>query len=145
MTFLIRRISTTADGREIVRSANVAKAQLTLGRDAANDIHLPDLALDPQHAVLTSNDGRHLLVRASGGLRFGLNGQSVSEASIDAGDGAELRFGGHRITVALDGEGETPAIALTILRTDELSHSALDRDEADAFSMRGLLPGRSTF
>ena len=144
MTFLIRRISTTADGREIVRTANIAKAQLTLGRDAANDIHLPDLALDPQHAVLTSNDGRHVLVRASGGLRFGLNGQSVSEANIDAGDGAELRFGGHRITVALDGEGEgqAPAIALTILRTDELSHSALDRDEADAFSMRGLLPGR---
>src|SRR3546814_7588755 len=48
--FLVRQISLTADGREIVRAAMIAKPQLSLGRAAESDIHLPDLALEPDHA-----------------------------------------------------------------------------------------------
>src|SRR3546814_3836515 len=50
MSFLVRQISLTADGREIVRAAMIAKPQLSLGRAAESDIHLPDLALEPDHA-----------------------------------------------------------------------------------------------
>ncbi len=142
MTFVLRRISVTADGREIIRTSEIARSEITIGRDAASDVHLADLAVSPQHAVMTCNDGRHVEVRATSGLGFDWNGRTVTNASIDAGDGAELRFGGHRITVALDTEAAPPRVSLTVTRTDELSHSALARDEAQAFSLRGLIPGR---
>lgn len=143
MAFLLRRVSTTADGREIVRATPVAADSILVGRDAACDIHLADLGVNPQHARISSSDGRHIEVEALSGLGFDVDGRTTERASIDAGDGAELRFGGHRITVSLDQDGEGASrVALTISRTDELSHSALDRDEAQAFSMRGLLPGR---
>ena len=50
MIFEIRRISHTADGREIVRSVHVEKAELRIGRAAESDIHLQDLAVEFDHA-----------------------------------------------------------------------------------------------
>lgn len=142
MSFLLRRVSITADGREIIRSSACDKSQISIGRDAACDVHLADLAVNPSHATITTNDGRHIEVQATSGLGFEWDGRTVTLATIDAGDGAELRFGGHRITVGVDSEAPSPRVLLTIARTDGLSHSALDRDEAQAFSLRGLLPGR---
>jgi predicted CXXCH cytochrome family protein len=146
MTFLLRRVATTADGREIVRATPSDLASLTVGRDAASDIHLPDLALNPAHARITMLGSRQIEVEALSSLGFDVDGRTTTKATIDAGEGAELRFGGHRITVGMEEgaalEGAPPRITLTIARTDELSHSALDRDEAQAFSLRGMLPGR---
>lgn len=142
MSFLVRRISVTADGREIVRGTPVDGNSILVGRDAACAVHLADLAVNPEHARLTTNDGRHVEIEAVSGLGFEVDGRTVQRASIDAGNGAELRFGGHRILVGLDTDGAAPRVALTVSRTDELSHSALDRDEAQAFSLGGKLPGR---
>lgn len=142
MSFLLRRVSITSDGREIIRPTPLSASEIIVGRAAASDVHLEDLAVNPSHAKLTTRDGRHLDVEAISGLGFDVDGRTVERASIDAASGAELRFGGHRIKVALDTEGESPRVSLTVTRTDELSHSALDRDEATAFSLRGLIPGR---
>lgn len=142
MSFLLRRIATTADGREIVRPTPIDKASIIVGRDSASDIHLADLAVNPSHARISTGDGRHVEIEELSGLGFGIDGRTVMRASIDAADGAELHFGGHRITVALDPDSASPRVSLTVTRTDELSHSALDRDEATAFSLRGMLPGR---
>ncbi|MEQ1688288.1 MAG: cytochrome c3 family protein [Sphingopyxis sp.] len=142
MSFLLRRVATTADGREIIRVTPLDTSEISVGRDAASAIHLADLGVNPQHATITTHDGRHIEVQATSGLGFEWDGRTVTSATIDAGDGAELRFGGHRITVAIDSEAPTPRVSLTVARTDELSHSALMRDEAQAFSLRGLLPGR---
>ncbi|MEQ1508821.1 MAG: cytochrome c3 family protein [Sphingopyxis sp.] len=142
MSFLLRRVSVTSAGREIIRSTPLVQREIAVGRDASSDIHLADLAVIPHHATITSNDGRHIEVQATTGLGFEWDGRTVTRASIDAGDGAELRFGGHRITVGLDSETADSRVTLTVTRTDELSHSALDRDEGRAFSLRGKLPGR---
>ena len=142
MSFLVRRVSVTADGREIVRGTPVDGTEILVGRDAACAVHRADLAVNPQHARLTSSDGRHLEIEAISGLGFEVDGRTTERASIDAGDGAELKFGGHRITVGLDSDSPAPRIALTVTRTDELSHSALDRDEAKAFSLGGKILGR---
>jgi predicted CXXCH cytochrome family protein len=142
MSFLLRRIAITADGREIIRATPVADSSIIVGRDAASALHLADLAVNPQHARITTNDGRHIEVESLTSLGFEVDGRTVDRVTIDAGDGAELRFGGHRITVGLDTDSPSPRISLTIARTDELSHSALDRDEATAFSLRGKIPGR---
>ena len=49
MPFRIRTIDQTASGREIVRERELAQAELTIGRAAENDIHLPDLAVEQRH------------------------------------------------------------------------------------------------
>jgi predicted CXXCH cytochrome family protein len=139
MTFLIRQISFTADGREIVRPRTVEKPQIGIGRDAASNIHLADLAVLPDHARVTRLDDRRLAVTASGTLGFGFDGRTVERAEIDLAEGAELRFGGHRITVS---RGEAGEAVLSVLRVDALSDASEEKEEARVFSLRGLLPGK---
>src|SRR3546814_17308794 len=102
----VRQISLTAAGREIVRASMIAKPQLSLGRAAESDIHLPDLALEPDHARIEQVSERAIRVRATGTLGFELEGRIGLRAEIDPAQGAELRFGGHRITVSRDDDGE---------------------------------------
>ena len=45
MAFLLRQISHSADGREIVRPSRVEGDRLTIGRDPGCDVHLTDLAV----------------------------------------------------------------------------------------------------
>src|SRR3546814_6119455 len=85
-----------------------------------------------------SADGRHVRVTAQAGLGFDLNGRTLDVADIDSAAGAELRFGGHRLTIAREGED----IVLLVERIDELSQSSKDVDEARAFSLAGVLPGK---
>ncbi|KFG88278.1 Cytochrome C family protein [Sphingobium herbicidovorans NBRC 16415] len=139
MSFQIRQISLTADGREIVRSATLAKPQLSLGRASENDIHLPDLALEPDHARIEQVDDRTIRVRATGTLGFDLEGRTTRDAEIDIAKGAELRLGGHRLTVSRDDDG---AAVLTIRRVDAVSDASEEKEEAKVFSLRGYLPGK---
>lgn len=139
MTFLIRQISHTADGREIVRQSVLPKPQLTVGRAAGNDIHLQDLSVTPDHARIEQIDARRVRVRATGTLGFSVDGRNVTNADIDAVAGAELRFGGHRITIShADGD----EIILSVQRVDAVSDASAEKDEARVFSLAGLLPGR---
>lgn len=138
MSFILRRISTTKTGKQIIRDQALPGDAITLGRDAGNVIHVADLAVNPQHATITSADGRHVRVAASEGLGFDFNGRTVDAADIDSAAGAELRFGGHRLTIAREGD----AIILLVERIDELSQSSKDVDEAKAFSLAGVMPGK---
>ncbi len=139
MTFLIRHISFTADHREIVRTSRVEHDSVTIGRGAENDIALPDLGVDPKHARIERRDDRRIAVVALGTLGFEIDGRTVRRGDIDAAKGAELGFGGHRITVTRDAEGQ---VLLTVQRVAAVSDTAGERDEATAYSLKGLLPGR---
>ena len=138
MSFQVRQISLTADGREIVRTATLAKPQLSLGRAAENDIHLPDLALEPDHARIEQVDERTIRVRATGTLGFDLEGRTTRQAEIDAAKGAELRFGGHRVTVSR----EDGATILSIRRVDAVSDASEEKEEVRVFSLARHLPGK---
>src|SRR3546814_3092609 len=64
-------------------------------------------------------------------------------AEIDPAQGAELRFGGHRITVSRDDDGEAEgATILSIRRVDAVSEASEEKEETKVFSLRGLLPGK---
>ena len=52
MAFLLRFISHSADGREIVRTSRVDDQLLRIGRDPNSDIRLNDLAVALHHATL---------------------------------------------------------------------------------------------
>ncbi|MBL0916610.1 MAG: cytochrome C, partial [Sphingopyxis sp.] len=138
MSFILRRISTTKTGKQIIRDQALPGDTITLGREGSNIIHIADLAVNPHHATITSADGRHVRVQASEGLGFDFNGRTVDAADIDSAAGAELRFGGHRLTIAREDE----KIILLVERIDELSQSSKDVDEAKAFSLAGVMPGK---
>ena len=138
MSFILRRISTTKTGKQIIRDTPLPGNTITLGREGSNVIHVADLAVNPQHATISSADGRTVRVAASEGLGFNLNGRSATVADIDSGAGGELRFGGHRLTIAREGEN----IILLVERIDELSQSSKDVDEAKAFSLQGVMLGK---
>jgi predicted CXXCH cytochrome family protein len=138
MSFVIRTVSRTADGREIVRPVTLAQDSITIGREAANDIHLADLAVEPQHARATSMPGGRLRVESVGGLGFAVDGRVSKRAEIDPAKGAELEFGAHRLTVGSDGS----TIIVRVERMAAVSDAAGDKDERTAFSLKGLLPGK---
>lgn len=138
MSFILRRISTTKTGKQIIRDQPLPGDAITLGREGSNTIHVADLAVNPHHATISSADGRTVRVAASEGLGFDLNGRTATVADIDSSAGAELRFGGHRLTIAREGEN----IILLVERIDELSQSSKDVDEAKAFSLQGVMLGK---
>ena len=138
MSFILRRIATTKTGKQIVRDQPLAGDSITLGRDSGNAIHVADLAVNPRHATISSADGRHVRIAAQEGLGFDLNGRTLDIADIDSAAGAELRFGGHRLTIAREGED----VILRVERIDELSQASKDVDEARAFSLAGVMPGK---
>ena len=106
MVFRIRSIDLTATGREIVRERELAQAELTIGRAAENDIHLPDLAVEQRHVRVVPAPGGKLRLAAMGGLGFTLDGRSTDEAVIDPAEGAELELGSYRLLFArVDGVG----------------------------------------
>ncbi|OYY71960.1 cytochrome c3 family protein [Sphingomonas sp. 28-63-12] len=137
--FLIRRISTTADGREIVRDAPATRDLVLVGRAATNDIALPDLGVDPEHLQIEhSSDGR-VLVTATGSNGFLVGRRRRKQAVIDPDQGGDIGLGGHRITMTRDVGGE---IVLTVQRIAAISKAAEERDETKAFSLRGLIPAK---
>jgi predicted CXXCH cytochrome family protein len=139
MRFRLRQIELTAEGREIVRERLLDQPVLTIGRASENDVHLPDLAIEPRHATLAEAGHDRVEARATGTLGFGLDGVTVLEAAIDCRVGAELRFGTYRMTIVQD---ETGAVLLTIRQPDDATRGR--SDEKRDFSLAGVLPGKRT-
>lgn len=135
MTFRLRTVSTTADGRRIVRDKDVAQQVLTVGRAAESDIHLPDLAVEPNHARIALQGGNRVSVEAIGSLGFTLDGQSQRSAAIDPRTGGELRFGSTSILVGED-DG---AVLLTV---EPVADKADTDPEADGMALATVLPGK---
>ena len=135
MTFRLRTVSTTADGRRIVRDRDVDKAVLTIGRAAESDIHLPDLAVEPSHARMSQPAGGRVTVEAAGTLGFALDGQKVRSASIDPQTGGELRFGSTRVLVG----AEDGAVLLTV---EPMLAQGDAEPEQDGMALAAVMPGK---
>ncbi|OZA18023.1 MAG: hypothetical protein B7X90_13090 [Novosphingobium sp. 17-62-19] len=140
MSFVVRQIALKSSGEEIVRSSNYGMREMTVGRDSACAIHLPDLAVNPVHARIALGADGMLTVIATTEQPFEVNGRSTQQVEVDPAVGAELAFGGHRIAVSQDEDGATPV--LTVRRVEAVSESAEDRDIGAAYSLKGLLPGK---
>ena len=140
MSFIVRQIALKASGEEIVRTARVEGDTLTIGRDAACEIHLPDLAVDPRHARVRSSGGNTLTIESIANQPFEVNGRSTVRRELNLAAGAELGFGGYRLTLARDDASGLPEI--TVRRIEAVSESAEDRDLGTAYTLKGLLPGK---
>ncbi|MEP6011508.1 MAG: FHA domain-containing protein, partial [Parasphingorhabdus sp.] len=116
MTFIVRQIATTADGREIIRSNPFPSDEIGIGRSTTNAIHLPDLAVNPDHAVIRKRDDGQIIVESTSGQNFTLDGKQRISVTVEPAAGAELGFGGHVIVVSEEGDD----IVLTVKRVEAL-------------------------
>src|SRR5688500_17164261 len=94
MAFLLRTVSHSAEGREIVRARRVEGDRLTIGRDPASDVHLTDLAVALRHATIERVGGR-LDVRVEPGLSVELNGRKTARGEVELGTGGDLLIASH--------------------------------------------------
>lgn len=140
MTFIVRQISRTADGREIIRPRSFEQAELSIGRNTECDIHLPDLAVTLRHAVIRQTAPSRAEISATAGLPFDVDGRSTERAEIDAQRGANIRIGAH--VIAVSRETDSDAIVLTVERVGALSDATEAKDEAAVFSLGAALPGK---
>ncbi len=140
MGFIINRVSFKASGERIDRIAELTANELLIGRDTACAIHLPDLAVDPKHARLWQIDADHLMIEGLRDQPFTVNGSPVLRREIDLARGAELGFGGHRLRISRDAASGQPLVVVE--RVEAVSEASEDKDYADAFTLKGLIPGK---
>lgn len=138
MSFIIRQLSHTADGREIVRAQTVDADTIGIGRASDNDVHLADLAVEPRHATMRRLAGGRVEVEAISGLGFAVDGRGATRAELDAASGAELRIGSHLLRISQD----DAAVVVTVERVEALSDASAAKDQQTVFTLRGLMPGK---
>ena len=139
MTFRLRQIDYTADGRRIVRDKDLVVAALGIGRAAENAIHLPDLAVEPNHARIELTGPGRVSVRALGSLGFALDGQTTTQASIDCVAGAELGFGAYRLGVSTDADG---VVLIEVSKPGAGAEHADPLEDKRAFSLTAVMPSK---
>jgi hypothetical protein len=140
VSFVLRQVSRSADGREIVRTRTVDGPELTIGRSPDCDIHLADLAVTLRHAVIRQRGPGTVEIAATANLPFDVDGRSTERAQIDIAKGASLRIGGHMLALSAD---ERPGdVAVSVERIEALSDSSETKDENRIFSLVGVAPSK---
>jgi hypothetical protein len=137
MGYRIRTIDLTASGREIVRERQLGQAEITIGRAAENDIHLPDLAVEQRHVQVVPALGGQLRLQAMGKLGFDVDGRTTTDTQIDPAEGAELVLGSYRLSFSRAEDGET---AITIRQVEEREEGKVDT--LGGFALASVLPGK---
>ena len=141
MSFIVRTVARTADGRDIVRPKTLDKAELTIGRSPSSDIHLADLAVVLNHAVIRASGGSVEIV-ATAGLPIIVNGKQTEHERISASQGADVRIGSHSLEIE-PGEGEEKgSVIITVSRVGAISNASEEKEEAHVFSLAPTLPGK---
>src|SRR5688500_1282949 len=93
MAFLLRNISLSADGREIVRTSRVRADLLKVGRDPDCDIRLDDLSVALHHATIEQVGATRLGVSAEAGLTVEIDGANTQFGQIDLATGGTVKVG----------------------------------------------------
>jgi predicted CXXCH cytochrome family protein len=139
MAFLLRTVTHSAEGREIVRTARIEGDRLSFGRDPASHVHLTDLAVALHHGELQRVAPGRIAVQAAEGLSVEVNGRKCSQAELQLGTGGEIRIASHLLRIA-----PTPAdaedIAIDVERTGETASDPAG--EARRFALASVMPGK---
>jgi predicted CXXCH cytochrome family protein len=136
LAFLIRTIDYTSGGREIVRDRSVEQTELSIGRAAENDIHLPDLAVEQRHVrIIDAGDGM-LSIESVGGLGFGIDGRIETSAKIDPNTGVELSLGSSLLAISRDSSGPVQIVIKQAIKDEGAS------DVLQGFALASALPSK---
>ena len=93
MAFLLRSISRSAEGREIVRTSRVEDALLRVGRDPSCDIVLNDLAVALHHATIEAVEDGQLGISAEMGMTIEIDGSATGFGRINLHSGGDIGVG----------------------------------------------------
>src|SRR6185436_20678862 len=122
MSFIVRTVARTADGRDIVRPKSFDKAELSIGRSPSSDIHLPDLAVTLNHAAIRTAAAGQVEIVATAGLPLVVDGRSTEHERISAAQGANVRIGSHSLTIEAGEGDEKGAVVITVERVGAISN-----------------------
>lgn len=136
MDLVIRTIDFTAAGREIVREREVSAEAIGVGRDAANAVHLPDLAVEQRHLVIAQTPSGALTVTATGTLGFTVDGRQETAATVDPARGAEIGLGSYRLELGI----EDGRVVLTVRQ--KADDEGEGKDRLRGFALASALPGK---
>jgi len=140
MAFVLRTVSHSAEGREIVRTARVEGERLTIGRDPACDVHLTDLAVALRHAEVTRAAPGRLELVAAAGLTVELDGRKVASGAIDLATGGDVRIASHALRfmpAAADAD-----VDVAVERVTEGEEGELGKADERRFSLVSVMPGK---
>jgi predicted CXXCH cytochrome family protein len=139
VAFVLRTVTASAEGREIVRMRRIEGDRLTIGRSPDCDIHLTDLAVALRHAAV-ERSGDRLAVTVENGLTVALDGRQVRAGTVGIATGGDLRIGSHALRF-LPAPAGADDIAVAVERVTE-GEAKLDRSAARLFSLAAVLPGK---
>ena len=139
MAFVLRNISYSADGRQIVRSSRIRDDLLKIGRDPDSDIRLNDLAVALHHATLEQVSAQTLGVSAESGTTIDIDGSPTQGGQIDLAAGGTIRIGPFRLRVSPLEMGSDD-IAIDIERADIEEEE--DRFDPRRFALASVMPGK---
>ena len=140
MSFVLRLVSHSAEGREIVRTARIEGERLTLGRDPASQVHLTDLAVALQHAVVERVSPSRLSVTAGQGLYVELNGSKTASGSIELAGGGSIRIASH-VLEFMPTRPESDEVAVTVTRAG-VAADEIERADVRRFTVASAMPGK---
>jgi hypothetical protein len=140
MTFLLRQISRSAEGREIIRPSRLESDRLTIGRDPACDVHLTDLAVALRHATVERVSPGRVTVTAEEGLTVELNGRKVSNGKIELATGGDIRIASHILRFMPTPAG-SDEIAVDVERVTE-GEAKLGKGDERKFSLASKMPSK---
>lgn len=141
MAFLLRSISRSADGREIVRSSKVNDDLLKVGRDPDCDIRLNDLAVALHHATLEQVSASKIGVSAEAGLTVEIDGAVTQFGQIDVTVGGAVKVGPFLLRI-LPPEIGSEDVPIDIQRADTAEED--DRFDTRRFALQSVMPGKRT-
>ncbi|HEV2746199.1 MAG TPA: cytochrome c3 family protein [Allosphingosinicella sp.] len=140
MAFVIRQVSRSAAGREIVRTTRIEGDRLSIGRDPSNQVHIADLAVALHHAVVERTSPGRLEVTAQTGLTIEVNGWADDKGRIELGSGGDIRIATH-ILRFMPTAAESDEIRVVLERVTD-GDAAVDRDDERMFSLGAVMPSK---
>ena len=139
MAFLLRNISLSADGREIVRTSRVRDDLLKVGRDPDSDIRLDDLSVALHHAIIEQISSSRVGVSAEAGLTVEIDGSVTQFGQIDVASGGTVKVGPFYLRILAQEMGSDD-IAIDISRGD--ADEEEERFDTRRFALASVLPGK---
>ena len=139
MAFLLRTISHSADGREIVRTSRIDDDLLKAGRDPVCDIRLNDLAVALHHATIEIVGENRIGVSAEMGMIVEIDGSTERDGQIDLSTGGTVKIGPFLLRI-LAREMGSEDVAIDIQRADAEAED--DRFDTRRFALQTVMPGK---
>ena len=140
MTITIRRLKRRPGGRESIRERDFDADSISIGRDSANDVALPDLRLSLRHASLSISDDNGFVLETFDKCTALVNRRPVTGKTVKVKPGSTIRLGRYELRIDKDNAKGTLAATIEQVDTDEQTISA--DDEFKVFNPAAALPSK---